>query len=95
VLGKIALSTNPGGIIALQPSENTHSALVVANHIKTIEIRVTDERNRLLDLNGLHFQFGILFQFVEMFAPSFPPDQRLLGAQEGSQHPGGDRESAQ
>eukprot|EP01047_Picozoa_sp_COSAG01_P037769 COSAG01_NODE_3024_length_6708_cov_23.565138_3_plen_362_part_00 len=81
VLGKIALSTNPGGIIALQPSENTHSALVVVNHIKTIEIRVTDERNRLLDLNGLHFQFGILFQFVEMFAPSFPPDQRLLGAQ--------------
>ena len=69
VLGKISLSTNPGGIIALQPSESTHSTLVVVNHIKTISIRLTDERNRLLDLNGLHFQFGILFQFVEMYDP--------------------------
>jgi hypothetical protein len=44
VLGKISLTTNPGGIIALQPSENTHSALVSVSHIKTISIRMTDER---------------------------------------------------
>jgi hypothetical protein len=88
VLGKISLTTNPGGIIALQPSENTHSALVSVSHIKTISIRMTDERNRLLDLNGLHFQFGILFQFVEMYNPSLQPDQRLLSTPPSTAQPG-------
>ena len=32
--------------------------------IKTIRVRITDERNRLLDLNGLQFQIAIQFDFV-------------------------------
>ena len=37
--------------------------------MRSLTCRLTDERNRVLDLNGLHFQFGLLFEFVELLTP--------------------------
>ena len=71
VLGKIALNTNPGGIIVHEPNNTAYQTLVSTNHLRTVSVRVTDERGQLLDLNGLHFQLGILFEFVALFIP-FP-----------------------
>ena len=71
VLGKIALNTNPGGIIVHEPNNTAYQTLVSTNHLRTVSVRVTDERGQLLDLNGLHFQLGILFEFVALFVP-FP-----------------------
>ena len=34
--------------------------------VKHIEIRITDERNRLLDLNGLHSQVALKLRFVSI-----------------------------
>ena len=31
---------------------------------KSLTIRLTDERNRILDLNGLHFQIAVAIDFV-------------------------------
>ena len=51
-------------MISLDPNQVSHEALIHTAGIKHIEIRLTDERNRLLDLNGLHTQIAIKFRFV-------------------------------
>ena len=66
VLDKIALNTNPGGIIVHHPRDRGVETLLETNHVRSLTCRLTDERNRLLNLNGLHFQFGLLFEFVEL-----------------------------
>ena len=67
ILGKVNLNTNPGGIIVHEPGDTAHKTLVASNHIRTLSVRVTDERNQVLDLNGLHFQLGIKFEFISVY----------------------------
>lgn len=67
ILGKVNLNTNPGGIIVHEPGDTAHKTLVASNHIRTLSLRVTDERNQVLDLNGLHFQLGIKFEFISVY----------------------------
>jgi len=68
VLSKLPINTNPGGLISFSPS-NLHESLIYINHVKGIRIRLTDEQNRLMNLNGLHFQVGIQFKFVSLKQP--------------------------
>jgi hypothetical protein len=65
ILAKIDINTDPGGVITLDPNQVSHESLIHTAGIKHIEIRITDERNRLLDLNGLHSQLAIRFRFVD------------------------------
>ena len=74
VLGKIEIDTTPGNIISHKPWI-AHESLIQTNHIKSLTIRLTDERNRLLNLNGRHFQVGILLKFVKLQAPFLRPLQ--------------------
>ena len=81
ILTKIDINTNPGGVITLDPAQATHESLIYAKSIKDIYIRVTDERDRLLDLNGLNLQVALKFRFVEWWKASFPLlDPRLSPA---------------
>jgi len=83
ILGKISLNTNPGGIIVHEPNNTAYQTLVATNHLRTISVRVTDERNDLLDLNGLHFQLGILFEFVALVAPPLPVPRQVAAQTQG------------
>jgi len=81
ILAKIDINTDPGGVITLDPQQVSHEALIHTAGVKHIEVRITDERNRLLDLNGLHSQIGLRFRFVTT-KPSDPiaqgdPRQRV------------------
>ena len=42
----------------------THKSIVDLRSIDTLTVRLSDERNRVLDLNGLHFQVAIAIDFV-------------------------------
>ena len=75
VLGKISMNASPGGVITHSPSDSKHETLLFTNHVKSLTIKLTDERNRLLDLNGLHFQIGLLFRFVPL-RPTDPAKPR-------------------
>jgi hypothetical protein len=77
VLGKISMNASPGGVITHSPSDSKHETLLFTNHVKSLTIKLTDERNRLLDLNGLHFQIGLLFRFVPL-RPSDPAKPRAV-----------------
>ena len=78
ILAKIDINSDPGGIITLDPQQVSHEALIHTDAVTHIEIRLTDERNRLLDLNGLHSQVGLRFRFVNIWvsAPEPVPDDR-------------------
>jgi hypothetical protein len=65
ILARIPINTNPGGIIFHTPSNSTHRALVSLQSIQTIGIKLTDDRNRTIDLNGLNFQVSIMITLVD------------------------------
>ena len=65
ILAKIDINTDPGGVITLDPNQVSHESLIHTASIKHVEIRITDERNRLLGLNGLHSQLALRFRFVD------------------------------
>ena len=69
ILARIPIKVQSGGIIFSEPSNNTHRSIVDLSNIGVLTIRLTDERNRLLDLNGLHFQLGIQIDFAEKLQP--------------------------
>ena len=77
ILAKIDINSDPGGVITLEPQQVSHEALIHTAGVKSVEIRITDERNRLLNLNGLHSQIGLRFRFVniKMAAPIVYPGE--------------------
>ena len=66
VLGNIMVNTDPGQVITLVPTNLGHESLIHTSHVRAITVWLTDERNRMLDLNGLNFQIGIQFKFVSL-----------------------------
>tara|TARA_R100001015_G_C4634936_1_gene202770 strand:+ start:7654 stop:8619 length:966 start_codon:yes stop_codon:yes gene_type:complete len=64
ILGKIPIQTNFGGILFFNPRDNIHKILLDTHLINEITIRLTDEENRLINLNGLHFNLSILIDIV-------------------------------
>lgn len=71
ILARLPLSVQSGGILFAEQS--SHRSLVDLRSINTITIRLTDERNRILDLNGLHFQICISIDFVYAEKPILLP----------------------
>jgi len=53
-----------GGMIYFNPSQATHQNLVDLSAIDVIGVRLTDDRDRTIDLNGLDFQIAILLQYI-------------------------------
>ena len=65
ILGRIPITKNYGGVLFWDPSNGSqHKIQIQTNYIHTITIRMTDSRNRLIDLNGLNFEVAIQFDFV-------------------------------
>lgn len=65
ILARIPIRVNFGGIIFWDTGDGMgHKAQVDNQLIKSIRIRLTDDRNRLINLNGLNFTLTILFDFV-------------------------------
>lgn len=71
ILARIPLSVQSGGILFAE--QNSHKSIVDIRTINTLTIRLTDERNRILDLNGLHFQLCISIDFVYAEKPILLP----------------------
>jgi hypothetical protein len=69
-------SAQQGGMIYFNPSNATHQNLVDLNAVNVIGVRLTDDKDRTIDLNGLDFQIAILFQFVDKSVSFLPPPNR-------------------
>ena len=64
ILARVPIQVQSGGVIFFNPRDSLFKAKVKIQDIDNITILLTDERNRLLDLNGLHFQLGIQIDFI-------------------------------
>ena len=64
ILARVPIQVQAGGVIFFNARDSKHMAVVSPLEVNIITIRLTDERNRSLDLNGLHFQVGIKLDFM-------------------------------
>lgn len=64
ILQKITIDSGPNSIINHIPI-NSHDNLIFFKSFSTLEIRLTDSENRLIDLQGLHWELSILCKFVK------------------------------
>ena len=64
ILARLPITTNAGGIIFYDPSMSDHETLVNPHYIQSIGIKLTDDRNRAIDLNGLHWQVSFKLAFI-------------------------------
>lgn len=76
ILARIPIEVASGGLIFSTPSNNTSRNIVDLRSINSLTIRLTDERNREVDLNGLHFQIAILIEFVYASKTKYIADGR-------------------
>jgi len=78
IIAKLPIDTSPGGIIFHEPRDSLHKSLIQTQSIKHITLRLTDDRNRLVSLNGLHFSVALMFEFVSLKTYEAPTDQRTI-----------------
>jgi hypothetical protein len=78
ILARLPINVNSGGIIFATPNNASHKSLVDLRSISQLTIRLTDDRNRLLDLNGLHFQIAVEINFVYGEKPINTPNGRNI-----------------
>lgn len=65
ILARVPINVNFGGVLFFNPVDgNVHKIEIPTTYIHTITLRLTDERNRLIDLNGLNFVVSLQFDFV-------------------------------
>tara|TARA_R110002126_G_scaffold18542_1_gene70834 strand:+ start:7444 stop:8637 length:1194 start_codon:yes stop_codon:yes gene_type:complete len=65
ILARISINTNFGGVIFHTPNNSSHKLQISLPVIKFIGIKLTDDKNRPIDLNGLNFQISIQIDFVK------------------------------
>ena len=78
IVAKLPIDTSPGGIIFHEPRDSLHKSLIQTQSIKHITLRLTDDRNKLISLNGLHFSVALMFEFVSLKTYEVPIDQRTI-----------------
>jgi len=78
ILARVPIEVNSGGIITISPSDGSvHKLIIKVREITIIGVRLTDQRNRLIDLNGLDWDVSFQFDFIENPELKVPMDKRL------------------
>ena len=78
ILAKIPVDKYSGDVITLSPTDGAvHQLLLKIKMIDTIFIRLTDRKNRLIDLNGLDWNIALQLDFIETPKLEIPKDKRL------------------
>ena len=67
VLSRIPINVNYGGIIFHTPNNSSHHMQITSAIIKTIGVKLTDDRNRIIDLQGLNWQISFQIDYVPRF----------------------------
>jgi len=87
ILARLPITTNAGGIIFFTPASHDHETMVSVPVIQTIGVKLTDDRNRAIDLNGLHWQMSLKISYIHKedlrtapprrYEPLQPPTETL------------------
>jgi hypothetical protein len=67
----------PGGTLRIEPRNgDIHKLLLKTKTITSVSITLTNQRNRIIDLNGLNFDVSIKLDFVAVKDLPPPPNVR-------------------
>ena len=64
ILSRIPITTNAGGVIFFSPNDGTHKSMVDLKSIQSIGLKLTDDTNRSIDLNGGNWQVSLQIDYV-------------------------------
>jgi hypothetical protein len=66
ILCRVPINAEPGGIINIRPADgDVHKLLLKLKAITNISIRLTNQKNTTIDLNGLTFDISLKLDFME------------------------------
>ena len=78
ILARVPIEVDSGGVISISPSDGAvHKLIIKVREITIIGVRLTDQRNRLIDLNGLDWDLSLQFDFIENPEIKIPMDKRV------------------
>ena len=79
ILCRVPINAEPGGIITIQPNTaSIHQLLLKLKAITNISIRLTNQKNTTINLNGLDFDISLKLDFIESKYLHEPPTLRQL-----------------
>jgi len=79
ILARIPIDKEPGEIINIRAADgNVHQLLLKVKEFTEIHIRLTNQRNEEISLNGLDFNISLKLDFVENKRLEMPDNIRLL-----------------
>jgi hypothetical protein len=77
ILCRIPINAGPGGIINIEPvNGDVHKLLLKLKTITNISIRLTNQKNETINLNGLDFDVSLKLEFIEDNKLTEPPNAR-------------------
>ena len=66
ILTRVPIKANPGEVINIDPvNGDVHKLLLKLKAITNISIRLTNQKNETIDLNGLDFDVSLKLEFIE------------------------------
>ena len=77
ILTRVPIKSEPGGIINIDPvNGDVHKLLLKLKAITNIAIRLTNQKNETINLNGLDFDVSLKLEFIEDTNLKEPPNVR-------------------
>lgn len=77
ILARVPINVASGGVISIDPTDGAvHKLLIKVREITTFYIRLTDQKNRIIDTNGLDWDLSLQFDFIENPEIKTPKDKR-------------------
>ena len=65
ILTRVPINAEPGGIIKIEPTNgDVHKLLLKVKSITDVAITLTNQKNQVIDLNGLTFDISLKFEFI-------------------------------
>ena len=79
ILCRVPINAEPGGIINIEPvNGDIHKLLLKVKAITNISIRLTNQKNETINLNGLDFDVSLKLEFIEDTDLKEPPNARQV-----------------
>ncbi len=85
ILTRLPINAEPGGIITIKPTDgDVHKLLLKVKSITNIEITLTNQKNQVINLNGLTFDISLKLEFIAD-EDLMPAPNRRLDFEQGQQ----------
>ncbi len=87
ILQKISVDVNSFGIIYLNNQDYRQTTISQASVIDQLVFTITDQNNRMLQLNNVNFEFSILFEVYPKYNPEQNNNRRMFAGSVNQTNP--------